>query len=82
MSGSKDRTSLFVKRMDDDDPPQAPDIYLFPPTIPGFSLRRKVWSMSSLNIYHAKKLTTHSRSGGRQDSRHLMEQRGLQPSSR
>ncbi|KAI4941244.1 hypothetical protein J4E91_010821 [Alternaria rosae] len=40
---SKDRTPLFVEDMDDDEPPRAPDIYLFPPTIPGFSLRRKVW---------------------------------------
>ena len=27
----------------DDSPPQSPEIYLFPPRIPGFDLRRKKW---------------------------------------
>lgn len=28
----------------DDSEPKAPEIYLFPPLIPGFDLRRKKWS--------------------------------------
>jgi hypothetical protein len=60
----KDRTPLFVEEMDDDEPPQAPDIYLFPPTIHGFSLRRKLWSMYFRGICCVWKLIAHSRSGG------------------
>ncbi|RYO05647.1 hypothetical protein AA0119_g3167 [Alternaria tenuissima] len=40
---SNNRKLLFAEAMNDDEPPQAPYIYLFPPTIPGFSLRRKEW---------------------------------------
>ncbi|CAN9280247.1 unnamed protein product [Alternaria sp. RS040] len=40
---SNDRKLLFAEAMNDDEPPQAPYIYLFPPKIPGFSLRRKEW---------------------------------------
>ncbi|KAH5758126.1 hypothetical protein HBI17_069400 [Parastagonospora nodorum] len=43
-SGNRQTTPLFVKEMDKDEPPSAPNIYLFPPTIPGFSLRRKLWT--------------------------------------
>ncbi|CAN9260087.1 unnamed protein product [Alternaria alternata] len=41
---SNERKPLFVEETNNKEPPQAPDIYLFPPTIPGFSLRRKLWA--------------------------------------
>lgn len=43
----RDIVPIFKDEMADDEPPSAPSIYLFPPTITGFSLRRKRWSMYS-----------------------------------
>ncbi|KAL2837239.1 P-loop containing nucleoside triphosphate hydrolase protein [Aspergillus pseudoustus] len=37
------RTEIPRERMDDDEPPTAPEIFFFPPRIVGFNLRRKKW---------------------------------------
>ncbi|GKZ25936.1 hypothetical protein AbraIFM66951_002454 [Aspergillus brasiliensis] len=37
------RTEIPRERMDNDEPPTAPEIFLFPPRIVGFNLRRKKW---------------------------------------
>lgn len=34
--------------MDKDEPPPEPELYLFPPTVPGYNLRRKKWRRSFL----------------------------------
>lgn len=61
---SNERKPLFIEEMNNKEPPQAPDIYLFPPTIPGFSLRRKLWGVYYRSICCEWKLITHSRSDG------------------
>ena len=38
-----DREEILPERMDLDEPPSAPELFLFPSTIIGFNLRRKKW---------------------------------------
>jgi hypothetical protein len=42
-SPTTNRTEIPRERMDNDEPPTAPEIFLFPPRIVGFNLRRKKW---------------------------------------
>lgn len=42
---------MYVEEMKNEEPPTAPEIYLFPPMIRGFSLRRKRWSWYPPMLY-------------------------------
>lgn len=40
---STDRKEMEAKVMESDDPPQGPELFVFPSTIVGFNLRLKKW---------------------------------------
>lgn len=37
------RYKISPEDMESDTPPSAPEIYVFPPTVPGYNLRSKKW---------------------------------------
>ncbi len=43
---------MDLEMIKSDDPPLAPDIYVFPNTIPGYNLRSKTWSKYNKGIYY------------------------------
>lgn len=66
----KKRTEIPPERLEADDPPSAPEIYLFPSRIVGYNFRRKKWGkVTSVGLRCYMLILIYSQPAGRPHSR-------------